>query len=548
MWPICTSLVSKRSPYLFLCLAAFAVYAPALFAQFTTPKPDPCLETTHPNILGATYQYPLAQLGAVSEFFSLGADPPNHGDNGLVYYPFEAYFNRQTPVVLIIHANPGTGGSHYHHKYWELMEHLARNGFIAVSYDRFNNAQQIPPRDFITDVQQTFGLDADAPVAIIGHSFGGTMAVEAAMLNWYQGKPLNLQALVGLSPVSEKDDFLDPTAVPAYFALYGSRDQDTLGWSVFAPDVPAAAHAAYDRAGVEFSTEGTQTFTPMHKSMAFVYGATHDGWLTSPNLCYPHTGYFSYDDMTCIAKAYLTGFLRWRIFGQDQYEGMFRGAWKPGSVAAMTTTKSDGWGNPEGSPVRLFTQFSSEIRRVVNHFDGPDVNYTKSPSLQIARADSMLLSSHSPHDTVALRVTWQSANVSQYLRFTVPEGQRDLKRFKDLAFRVGQVHSEPGGYLYNPYNQDQDFKVWLTDEHNNHRSVWASQFAAIPFPDRYELEESVGACSKPEGDYSKSAMQTVLIDLDNFSGIDQGRIKYIWFEFTRNTFGRILLDNVEFQR
>lgn len=525
----------QRSPYRASIVAALALtcLTPSVRAGIiVNPTPDPCLETDF-ETLSFEYEFP----GAVP-------DPPASLPNCVLHVPDVEVLDGRALAVL------SHGNGFLYESYDHLLGHLAANGMIAAAC---SNA--VPMLDVVADLKSWLGLAATTKVALLGHSFGGGRAVEAANENAGLGFPHRVQAVVGIAPVAPVGLDLPATAVSSYFALYGSRDNDTVGWELGWPgpgNLPNAGFAAYDRAGTEADTSGGLILTkPMTKAMAFVYGADHDGFTDNQIPCYADVDYLTIPTQQCIARAYVTGFLRWRLLGHQAYTGMFKGDWMPPSIAAATTSAADGWGNPAGSPVRIFTQFSPGYRRVVANFEAP-TPISKSPSLTAVRTDTFSFDLHSPHDTTALRVRWTSQNATQFLELTVPAGpdqlsgtKRNVSNLGYLSFRAGQIYDEPGGFAQNPFNQDQDFVVYLVDEDGAAAGAWVSGYASIPFPDRHELEQG-GACAK-DGDFSKSAMPTtVRMPLSAFRGIDLTRVEHVTFAFPRSTLGNVFIDNVEF--
>jgi pimeloyl-ACP methyl ester carboxylesterase len=507
-------------------------------ADIVNDFPDPCTETPIEKVTSFQYEFPAAV-----------PDTDRSEPNCVVHFPDQEVFDPDHPLVVLSHGNGFAFSS-----YERLLGHLAGNNFIAAACQRSVNLL-----DVVADLKTVFGLGDRAPVALLGHSRGGPAAVEAANENAGLGHPHRIEAVMGLAPAAPEDLHLPASSTPAYMALYGSIDQDTSGWGVGQPALsgadPNAAFVAYDRAGTEADTSGPFLFEPlMTRAMVYVYGADHNGPsdLGFGFGCNQEKDYLSSPIQECIVRAYVTGFLRWRLLGHQFYAGMIRGEWTPLSVLQAKTSEADGWNNPAGSKIRLFPQFSPRYRRVIANFESP-APIQASPSLILQEGDSHDLDLHSPHATRALQVVWFLEPATQFLQLTIPSApdflsgnKRNVSNLGFLSFRAGQIHEPPVDDILhlNPFNQDQNFQVFLTDEDGKSAGAWVSEFASIPYPDLHAMNQ-MGTCSRI-GDFSKSAMRTVRIPIWRFRGIDLTRVKHVTFGFPRGTTGKMFFDNVEF--
>ena len=173
------------------------------------------------------------------------------------------------PVVFCVHGNStqllGYQGYNY------LLDHLAHNGFIAVSIhmqpgqtgtDRARILQ-----DHLPIIFGMFGTHADNNIGIMGHSRGGEAVVIAARLCQQEAWGYNINAVISLAPTNQYtfEHFGGAWAKP-YLVIYGSLDGDLAG-------IGDTGFELYDHA------------SGMNKSMAFVYRACHDHfntvWATS---------------------------------------------------------------------------------------------------------------------------------------------------------------------------------------------------------------------------------------------------------------------------
>ena len=530
---------------------------------FLTPlwgqiQPDPCVDTLLDDIVRVQYSGDLTQPGAV--IHKVHHNPPYYNPhelpaklfqgNRVLYFPDFEVFDPQTPVVLFIHGQGFNQASHDH-----LLQHLARNGFICQTWKRGDTdpGGELPdPMALITEVKTYFSLDQDTPVIVIGHSYGGKMATNLAEENQNAGAPHNIRALVGISPTSEAGLHLTPTEAPNYLVLLGSRDQDTYGWETEPPGATEAraGFAAYDRAGTEGSTD--VIFVPpggsavrQLKAMVFLYGMDHDGSSNFQQQCNSGTQYLDYDDMRCFTRAYVTGFLRWRIYGEDDHGGMFAGDWKPQSVLTATTAAADGWGNAAGAPLGIYQQYSATYRRALVNFSTTPTIY-KSSGINYSIGPALDIDDWAPHDTRLMKVTWSFAANARYLWIPIPSYQQNLTGFDTFSLRVGQAYN--AWWLLNPFNQEQEFNIWLLDENFSGTSMPAHLWGEIPFPDDSEFIGVALPCES-NGDQSKSAMSTVRIPLSSWSRhMNLSKVIYMGIELPANSFGTLLFDNFEVSR
>jgi len=505
-------------------------------------NPDPCVQ--------AEFEF------ASSEPYIL----PEVRENGIVYWPDVRELPRDTPLIVLRHGN-----GQFYLNYNQLLEHLAKNGFVAASVEGPVDAI-FAHFDWLKD---RFGLVDDVPMGLIGHSRGGKVMTDVAQLNVDLGRPHRVVSMMGLAPADSDRLRITGSMASSYFVLLGSWDEDTCGWGeggLFSPPTEetarsgTAGHGSYDRAGFEGSTDGGGILSEplIEKAMAFVYGANHNYWRgLGLGTTIPHT--IGKDDSRTILDGYAMAWFAWKMRGRGVYRGMFTGDWKPATVQQLETSQVDGWGFPEGMPIRIYTQYSAKFRRVVAHFETNDFVLT-GDGVTAAVDASHELDYRSPHDTRALRVLWDGAEPLQYLRFTIPSqgdlwtgNKRDVSDFGYLSFRAGQIYDTSCGELgdppcggRNPFGEPQDFFVVLQDEDGMVFGRKLSQFGeTIPFADHfYNSEPAIGV---GEGNYSKSAMNTVRIPLAAYrSQVDLERIEHVIFQFLPGTTGDVLLDSVEF--
>lgn len=448
-------------------------------------------------------------------------------------------------VVLIVNGN-----GFDKEDYQDLATFLARNGFIAVIAQRegFNQSEVF----VIEALEATFaelGLKANTPVALVGHSVGGDVVVDAAIHNYDTAAGFNIQAVVGLAPnvsivEDQMEDHLTGDHTPAYLLIYGSQDEDVEGDG----PTPHEAFASYDSAGTENSTTCNsppclQLQPPFERTMIYIHGAGHGGLIrgvgSQQGANEPISAYLEPLDQLCITKGYINAFLRWKLRDEIIHKRTVRGDYRPPSIASITTSGEDYKGNPAGSPLRLFFQVSPMQRRAIENFeDGEFDLFAVSPEVvhQVAEAGDFAGSPHYVrHQTNFLIVGWPDQAQNQWIGFNVPPNARNTTHFSHLGLRLGQFKNPDDNYA-NPINADQTLQICLFDD--SHASCqWSNVWGAIPPND-----------PQPDG-VAHSVMNTIPIRLSAFQGIDRANVEAVLLFIPADApSGTIMVDSLEWFR
>jgi hypothetical protein len=459
------------------------------------------------------------------------------------------------PATIIVHGN-----GHDYRAYDYLLDHWARNGFIAASI-HLNGGQTATDRakvlfQHIEKLKTKFGAKFQNNLGIMGHSRGGEGVATAPRLNQQQGLGYPFNAVISLAPTNQHvDEHIVPPWATPYYVIYGSLDRDVTGEGV-AP-LRNCGFALYDKA------QGK------NKAMLFVYGATHDRFLTPPGDPDYDYDWLSPADMLkalsgnahqAIAKAYMTAYFRRQLLSDDQFEGMFTGEWVPPSVAAV-----------DGGKAKVFCQYRCEpgVRKTLDEFEDAHTATSWQTSTiggtvshigllanpiedELYEADAI----YSPHNTSGFVVRWD--NLGDRLEFTVgpnPADSIDLSGFDFLSFRVSQKY-DPSGVI-NPLNADQDFFVLLRDLSGKERQVKAGKFNRIPYP---FVRDPILRYDYASGTYKnvpviKSALSTVRIPLDAFTiecagapCVELSQVVKLAFVYQPIATGEIEIDDIEFSK
>ena len=437
------------------------------------------------------------------------------------------------PLVVIVHGN-----GHYYTSYDFLLQHLARNGFIAASIDVPDCMHGLGRGNLalahVAALRAKFGNRVDNNIGLMGHSRGGEGVVKAARVNQQQVLGNNINAVMALAPTDQygREVFGGTFATP-FFVLYGSRDGDIAGWN---PQIYVQSGRIFTWRQTGLSLYDRAAGAP--KSVAFVYRATHNGFINVNENAGDNP--ISVASQQAITKAYMTAFFREHLRGEPQWDGMFAGEWMPGSVSS--------------TGAQIYFQYQVPGGRTVDNFEGPTLDWQSSTigagvshaaTLPVDPAENRMfdyppnnpgLDPQSPHDTHGMKIRWD--DIGQRLVWTIPPAFKDVTAFTVLSLRVTL---KEGSANNNPY-LPQDFRVSLKDVSNNQRAIRVSAFAVVPWPDQ-----------RSNPDLRKSALTTVRIPLKAYTIVAAGaavvdlqNIAELALEFTIRDLGDIEVDDIEF--
>ncbi len=451
------------------------------------------------------------------------------------------------PVVVVMHGMHGSATPSYQ-GYNYLLDHLASNGFIALSIDcnainAINGMQDTRAQAILAHLTLLQSKNAGpgifqgkidmTRIGIMGHSRGGDGVVQAEILNQSQGLGWNIKAIVALAPT----DFSGISPAPLnlvtskFLCIYGSNDGDVWGGATPATDYVGTGFRFYDRAMVE-------------KAMAFIYGATHNRfntqWGTESKVDGASPKVLSDAQHQTLLKGYMTAFLQVHLQGRAEQLDYFNGELKI----------------PQASSVDVFTQYLPAITMALDDFEThPGTNQNSlGGTVSFANLDGApeenptgTIDVHSPHQTRGVRLKWNNTTAKYESQIPLIGTARDLSGWNFLTFRVSQKVLSGA----NPANQLQDLYVRLTTAGGgNSRAVRAGYFRAIPFPYKPAYIAGYAASEDPN---TKAAMNTVRIPLFAWTVkalsapiVDLTNVESVSFEFSTKATGELEIDDVAF--
>lgn len=450
------------------------------------------------------------------------ADAPGVTDPGQISAALPDY-----PLIVVVHGN-----GHSYTSYDFLLQHLARNGFVAASIHLNGGMRGLGRANVLFEhlaiLKPAFGAKLQNHIGLMGHSRGGEAVVKAARLNQQGALGHGIDALISLAPTDQYGSEVlgAPWATP-YFVLYGSRDGDITG-GIWTPGytVPQTGFALYDRSNG----------APKH--MVFVHRASHNGFITANEnntgeaaTCIPPA------DQQKVTLAYMNAFFRTYLRADNRWAGMFTGEWQPPSVAA--------------TGAKLYIQNRQPGQRVIDDFQSAPA--WSSSSIGGAASETGLpatpsegklhdhpgavgIDPRSPHDSNGQRLRWDAGG--DRIEWTIPAGQRDVSAFAAVSIRIGQTAESPS----NPLNLAQNLRLSLKDGANNERAIRVGAFHELPYPD-----------VRPEPTFTKSALLSVRIPLASYMIVCAGQPKVdltdvvsLALVFSETPAGEIDIDEIEF--
>ncbi len=446
---------------------------------------------------------------------------------------------KNMPVVLIVNGN-----SYAKEEYDDIAEFLAKNGFlIAVARRENNGGASEDPLFILGTLDAVFDyakLNQNSPVGLIGHSRAGLVVNNAAIENHNLQHGYKINAVINVAPnIAEQDQKLTGEHAEAFLSIWGSRDSDMKGES----GTVSEGIAAYDMAGTESTTcDGNCIlFTPkIDKTSVYVYGANHAEFLgthtnapwSAPNVDdtdIPKHPYLNTDDQFCIGKAYLNAFLRKHLNGDTRFNGFLRNRALPKSLAMIVSDTDDGLGQEAGSALRIKHQFSPRLKLQIENFEDEFYELTgKSAQVfdfPVYENNLETAPYNIRHKSKFLWVSWEDISYTQYIGFAVDGDKQDISEYTHLSLRAGLVNGVPWP-MYSNESGNANIRIGLSSANGGSQYFYR------------ELESTD----------KHTTMQTIVIPLEDFAGVDLEQVNEIFISFAPGTKGSIILDNLEFIR
>jgi dienelactone hydrolase len=405
-------------------------------------------------------------------------------------------------------------------------------------------------------LKRKFGLRVDNKIGLIGHSRGGEAVVHAAthILDSSSPAPLslnNVQAVASLAPTDtwEREELTEE--IP-YFVLYGSRDGDISGKTLplreqSIEDVQpttawgSGAFSLYDRA-----------INNTIKAMAFVYGGTHNGFITN-NHDYPYTR----DPILPvrqkrIAKGYFNAFFRHTLHSEPVWKSYLTGEHRPRSVGYRKIYMQYA---DMGAPTYIVDNFEDTAHNWALSSSGQAVSHNKESSL--VPSEGILgpfetvpatIDRFSPHDTNGLAVEWSAGMV---MTFTIDPARKDVSSLSHVSLRITHA-ADPLNSTGKAYPKLDDLQVRLVDTSTPPNQHGVKIPKQVPNPDHRPsivVRTTLGDVEVEFRERTKSALMTIRIPLSEYqsNGVDWKSLSKLELVFPNNKeSGKVIIDDIAF--
>ncbi|WP_329100650.1 hypothetical protein OG792_18860 [Micromonospora sp. NBC_01699] len=377
-------------------------------------------------------------------------------------------------------------------------------------------------------------------VGLMGHSRGGEGVVEAALLNAGNRHPYGIRAVLPLAPV----DFGRPTL----------------------PDVPMAVLLPYCDGDVS-NQQGQHFFDDTRysvdddvlRSSLMIMGANHNffntEWTPGVSVSPSNDDWSPATDEVCgsaspsrltgaeqraVGTAYMAGFFRLVQGGETAFLPLFDGT--DGTVPSAGRAEVYAQAQAPGSRRLDLAPLERPADTVsVTGFDLGAYCYSVASRVLVGDTpcSATTATSKIPHWTPAtfatsvptspvLRLGWSPTSTSPQVRVAVPTGDRDVRRYDALTFRLARDEAAVG---------DVDLDVAVVD--------WAGRSATVrvgtvspaldPFPASTNTPNGISRLGK-------TWLRTVRLPVDSMRGVDLRNIRFVTVRPATPTGGAYLSD------
>ncbi|MDL2296461.1 hypothetical protein LJC37_00720 [Bacteroidales bacterium OttesenSCG-928-E04] len=394
-------------------------------------------------------------------------------------------------------------------------------------------------------IKDYFNNRVEDNIGIMGHSRGGEAVVRAAKDIGASSAPINLRkinAIISLAPTDQYEEECLTQDI-SYFVLYGSKDGDVSGATRHSPNYTnkntgSGAFSLYDRA-----------INNSEKSMAFVYGATHNGFITT-NEDYPDDK--ATEDIAvqrAISRAYVNAFFRMFLKNEDVWKPIFSGSNVPDTITKenIIHLQCQNFANRKhiaSTTEELYDLISADtgFEFKITEFDlrgiKPNFNFDK-------RADPF-----SPHFYSGIFIKYPSTGGK--ITITIPAAKKNASNYSFISFRICHVSGEYATSsknkevnLFKIYNNLDNLAIEIEDSSSTKYTMPINK--SIPSPDK---RINITRNGRNDFEYlTKSALITIRMPLINYKNenIDLRNIKYIKIVFpSTSEDGFINIDTVEY--
>lgn len=388
-------------------------------------------------------------------------------------------------------------------------------------------------------LRRKFAGSIENKIGLFGHSRGGEAVVRAVDNALIAGAGLHatlndFKGVMSLAPTDlwDKED-LDRN-VP-YFVLYGSHDGDVSG--MVGPGGRQAGPAGVISGSGGFSLydrASNNTF----KSMAFVDGASHNGFITANDHNVP-PNHITPVKQKEIVKAYANAYFRRVLHGETVWDPYLADGRIPGSITYKKIyfqhQNMDGSAKEVDSFEGAIDKTKTSKNETVT-FSGAAADLEEGvlrPRFHAGTIDEL-----SPHFTQGMIVKWNNGNT---LAFNVKNTLKDVSALEYFSFRI--THKADTALALGAYPKIDTLQIEVEDTAGGKHKEGLTR--NVPEPIRRPADGRLA----PPFQLVKSALMTIRIPLASYgaNGVDLTKVKKVTFHFpAAGGPGTIELDSLEF--
>jgi hypothetical protein len=386
-------------------------------------------------------------------------------------------------------------------------------------------------------------LDLDH-VGLMGHSRGGDGAVRAALLNAELPDPFGIEAVLPLAPTDFGRMTL-PDVPMAVVLPYCDGDVSNLQGQHFFDDSRLAYGDDVLRSSVLVMGTNHNFFNTTWTPSKYAFSASDDWAAQDRQQLDPDCGYgtaparLSDDEQYDVGTAYLSGFFRLTMGGEQQFLPMFDGSDEvPASAGRADVRVTASQPASTRLDVQTFATPDPAVRVVgagtyswCASLAGRPVPGTQpycATSLLSAQVPDFTPANFAPSvpTTPSLRFTWtepvSATAAPAELRVPMPGGSTDVTGFEQLSFRVSPDETVAAR---------ADLVVTLVDGQGGSASLPASEFG-----------DALQVLPGTRAPLRKMLLQQLEIPVASFSGVDLADVREVRFTAPRTAGGALLSD------
>lgn len=431
----------------------------------------------------------------------------------------------EAPLLLLLHGNSYT---YKNYSYW--AEHLAKNGFIVASINRYVGDVKITMLhhlDYLFNESSIKDAISENNVSLAGHSVGGASCVRYASAVKEHLGDHKLKTIILLAPAPSYPDLQNNIKLAgtteSVLGMYGSKDEDITG--SIAPNGEVFSIGEYfsniENEGISFAPHATFMFLKDFSHCVFAgNGAVYQ------NVCLYGTK--EQEDMI---KGYLNAWMKLYALGESEYNQYFkyqkRIPFLDPSIEFSILHKEH-----ERMPL---VNFENNMSKYLNNWNG---TYQATGNIHFAIDYAYELDPCTIHNDKVMIIKFESTySEAARMKFNFPGV--DISPWNYLNLNLTQVY-RPN---QNPEGDDLNISIKITTE-DSYSILPLTSYNKLPFSQIISNFQSLDG-NVPV--MTKNVMRSFLIPKEHFAELDLTKLTSIELVFNdpQNLEGWIIVDNIE---